>query len=49
MAYNINDIEGIGPAFGAKLNALGINTTEELQAKGATKAGRKALATAALH
>jgi predicted flap endonuclease-1-like 5' DNA nuclease len=44
MAYNINDIEGIGPAFGAKLNTAGINTTEELLEKGATKASRKALA-----
>jgi predicted flap endonuclease-1-like 5' DNA nuclease len=44
MAYNIMDVEGIGPAFSAKLNAAGINTTEELLTKGATKAGRKALA-----
>jgi predicted flap endonuclease-1-like 5' DNA nuclease len=44
MAYNIIDIEGIGPVFEAKLKAAGINTTEELLTKGGTKAGRKALA-----
>lgn len=46
MAYNIIDIEGIGPAYAAKLNAAGINNTEDLLAKGGTRAGRKELADA---
>lgn len=46
MSYNIIDIEGIGPAYAAKLNAAGINTTDDLLSKGGTKAGRKALADA---
>jgi predicted flap endonuclease-1-like 5' DNA nuclease len=44
MSYNIIDIEGIGPAYATKLNAAGINTTDDLLLKGGTKAGRKALA-----
>jgi predicted flap endonuclease-1-like 5' DNA nuclease len=44
MAYNIIDIEGIGPAFAEKLNAAGIKTTDDLLSNGGTKAGRKALA-----
>lgn len=44
MSYNIIDIEGIGPAYAAKLNAAGINTTDDLLSKGGTKAGRKTLA-----
>jgi predicted flap endonuclease-1-like 5' DNA nuclease len=44
MAYNIIDIEGIGPAFAEKLNAAGIKTTDDLLTNGGTKAGRKALA-----
>ncbi len=46
MSYNITDIEGIGPAYATKLNAAGINTTDDLLSKGGTKAGRKALADA---
>lgn len=46
MSYNIIDIEGIGPAYATKLNAAGINTTDDLLSKGGTKAGRKALADA---
>ncbi len=44
MAYNINDIEGIGPVYAEKLNAAGIKTTSELLSTGGTKAGRKSLA-----
>ncbi|MEQ1554556.1 MAG: DUF4332 domain-containing protein [Ferruginibacter sp.] len=46
MAYNIIDIEGIGPVYAEKLTAAGINTTADLLAKAATKAGRKTLADA---
>jgi predicted flap endonuclease-1-like 5' DNA nuclease len=45
MAYNITDIEGIGPAYAEKLNAAGIKTTDDLLEKGGAKAGRSALAT----
>jgi predicted flap endonuclease-1-like 5' DNA nuclease len=44
MAYKIIDIEGVGPVLAEKLHAAGIKTTDDLLAKGATKAGRKALA-----
>ena len=44
MAYNIIDIEGIGPAYAEKLNAAGIKTTADLLSNSGTKAGRKALA-----
>lgn len=44
MAYNIIDLEGVGPAFAAKLNAAGVNTTEDLLDMGGAKAGRKTLA-----
>lgn len=44
MAYKITDIEGIGPAFGAKLEAAGVSNTDQLlEAAGAAK-GRKDLA-----
>jgi predicted flap endonuclease-1-like 5' DNA nuclease len=42
----IQDIEGIGPVTGAKFEAAGVKDTDTLLAKGATKAGRKALASA---
>jgi predicted flap endonuclease-1-like 5' DNA nuclease len=44
MAYNIIDIEGIGPVYAEKLNAAGIKTTDDFLAKGGAKAGRMALA-----
>jgi Domain of unknown function (DUF4332) len=44
MAYNIIDIEGIGPVYAEKLNAAGIKNTDDFLAKGGAKAGRKALA-----
>ena len=42
---NIEEIEGIGPAFGAKLVAADVKTVEALLAAGGSAAGRKALAT----
>jgi predicted flap endonuclease-1-like 5' DNA nuclease len=44
MAYNIIDLEGVGPAFAEKLNAAGIKTTDDLLTTAGTKAGRKKLA-----
>lgn len=37
----IEELEGIGPAYGAKLKAAGIETIEALLEKGATPKGRK--------
>ena len=44
MTYKIIDIEGIGPVYGEKLVAAGINTDAELLEKCAKPAGRKQLA-----
>jgi small subunit ribosomal protein S1 len=41
---NLEDIEGIGPVYAEKLNAVGILTTDQLLEAGATEAGRKELA-----
>ncbi len=41
---NVADIEGVGPAYGAKLEAAGAKTTDELLKMGATPKGRKELA-----
>ncbi len=46
MAYKIEDIEGIGPAYGQKLNAQQIATTDDLLEKGGTKKGRQQIAEA---
>jgi predicted flap endonuclease-1-like 5' DNA nuclease len=43
MATAIIDIEGIGKVYAEKLQAIGINTVEELLEKGATRTGRKHL------
>ena len=40
----VEDVEGIGPAFARKLTAAGVATTEDLLKRGATAAGRSALA-----
>jgi predicted flap endonuclease-1-like 5' DNA nuclease len=40
MAYKIQDIEGIGSVYGAKLEAQGIATTGDLLERGGTRAGR---------
>lgn len=45
MAKNIQDIEGIGPKYAEILSAQGIKTTENLLQEGATRTGRKNLAT----
>lgn len=44
MSYKIGQIEGIGPAYAAKLEAAGIKTTDDLLARCGKAAGRKALA-----
>ncbi len=41
----IEDLEGVGPAFGAKLRDAGVLTTDDLLAQAGPAAGRKALAT----
>lgn len=40
----IEDIEGIGPAYAAKLQEAGVNTVEALLEEGGAPAGRKDLA-----
>ena len=42
----IEDIEGIGPATGAKLQNAGIRDTDSLLEQGCTRTGRKAIAEA---
>ena len=44
MAYKIEEIEGIGSAYAKKLEAAGVNTTEELLDRAASKKGREKLA-----
>lgn len=44
MAYKIEEIEGIGPVYGEKLKAAGVNKVDELLERCAAKAGRVALA-----
>ena len=46
MSYKIEKIEGIGPAYAAKLAEQGIKTTADYLAKAADAKGRKALAEA---
>ena len=43
---SIDYIEGIGPKNATKLRKAGVRTTESLLKKGATRSGRKSLATA---
>jgi predicted flap endonuclease-1-like 5' DNA nuclease len=45
VVTNIEEIEGIGPVFGAKLQAAGVKTVEALLTAGGSPAGRKDLAT----
>jgi predicted flap endonuclease-1-like 5' DNA nuclease len=44
MAKKIIEIEGIGPVFAEKLSTAGVLTVENLLEKGASRAGRKAIA-----
>lgn len=44
MARKVSDIEGIGPVYEEKLNAVGIKTVEALLEKACTPKGRKELA-----
>jgi predicted flap endonuclease-1-like 5' DNA nuclease len=44
MGYKIDEIEGIGPAYAAKLEAAGVNTTEKLLETAGSAKGREALA-----
>lgn len=44
--HKIEDVEGIGPATGAKFVAAGVKDTDGLLAQGASAAERKALAAA---
>ena len=46
MTYKIQDIESIGPSYASKLEKADIKTVEALLDKGATKTGRKNIATA---
>ena len=43
MTYKIIDIQGIGPVYAEKLIAAGIETVDQLLAKGKTPKGRKEL------
>ena len=43
---NIEDVEGIGPAYAAKLAGIGIRTTDDLLSAGATPSGRDRIAEA---
>jgi len=42
--YKIEDVEGIGPAYGEKLRGVGVTNTDELLTAGKTRKGRADLA-----
>jgi predicted flap endonuclease-1-like 5' DNA nuclease len=42
----IEDLEGVGPVYGAKLREAGVQTTDELLDRSGPAAGRRALAAA---
>lgn len=44
MSYRIEEIEGVGSVYAEKLAAVGVNTTEELLDRAASKKGRAAIA-----
>lgn len=46
MSYKIEEIEGIGSAYAARLNEADVFTTDDLLRKAATKQGRRSLAEA---
>ena len=39
----IEEVEGIGPAYAAKLSTAGVDSTDELLERGASPSGRKSL------
>jgi len=41
---NLEDVEGIGPAYAARLASAGLTTTDDLPAAGGTPAGRDDIA-----
>jgi predicted flap endonuclease-1-like 5' DNA nuclease len=43
---NIEDVEGVGPAYAAKLQAAGVGTTDALLKRGASPSGRAELESA---
>ncbi|MGI9384865.1 MAG: DUF4332 domain-containing protein [Methyloligellaceae bacterium] len=47
MSYPIEDIEGIGPKYAKMLRKVGVSRTHHLLDRGATRKGRKDLATEA--
>ena len=47
MSYPIEDIEGIGPRYAKMLRKVGVSRTHHLLDRGATRKGRKELATEA--
>ncbi len=44
MAYKIDEIEGIGPAYATKLHSFGIKTTSDLLNAGSNRENRQQLA-----
>ena len=44
MTYKIEQIEGIGPSYGQRLEAAGVVTSDDLLTRCATPAGRQKLA-----
>ncbi len=46
MAYKIEQVEGIGQVYAAKLNEAGVKTTDDLLEKCASKKGRQDMAEA---
>ena len=44
MSYKISQIEGIGEAYARQLEAVGVNTVEQLLEKCSSKKGRTLLA-----
>lgn len=44
MSYKVEEIEGIGSAYGERLGKIGIETTGDLLEKGSTKKGRQGIA-----